>query len=206
MTKAFDFEKEVECMKNDPPIDGNSTIIIWGGVFDAEEFKDFMVAWVFADMAYVIQEHAYDITFQIADTDNIVSQNPALLERLEIFGASGNLSLRRNGNEFLWHFIGDDTEARQDTLSKLEAAQFMVRFFWKENSACRLYKRDESALLWGEYDGDHWHDDRVGWAELKYPTPDTMKKNKQRVQIDYTVFTDNGQTSFVWWKELKQHG
>jgi hypothetical protein len=199
MTKAFDFEKEVECMKNDLPIDGNSLILIWGGVFDVEKFKGFMVAWSFADMSYVIQEHAHDIAFQIADTNNIVSQNPALLERMEIFGASGNLSLRRNGNEFLWHFIGHDTEARQDTLSKLEAAQFKVREFWKENSECRFYKRDESALLWGEYDGNRWHDDRVGWANLDYPIGP-----KQRVQIDYTVFTDNGQTSFVWWKELKE--
>lgn len=202
MTNAFNFEKEVEQMINNPPIDRNSSIIIWGGEFDVKKFKNFMSVWSFADMSYAIQEHAHKIAFQVADTDSIVSQNLALLERMEIFGAGGNISLRRNDDRFLWHFIGNDTKTQQDTLSKLTDTNFTVRKFWEENSSSKLYKRDESALLWGEYDEDsnRWHDDRVGWANLDYPIG-----REQRVQIDYTVFTDNGQTAFVWWKELKQH-
>jgi hypothetical protein len=202
MSDAFDFEKEVERMTKNPLIGKDSSIIIWGGVFKEEKFKDFMSAWSFADM-YVIQEHAHKIDFQLADANSIVNQNPALLERMEIFDASGNLSLRRNGDQFLWHFVGDDSQVRQETSNKLEAAKFEVKNFWDENTECKLYRRDESALLWGEYDTNfnRWHDDRVGWANLDYPIGP-----RKRVQIDYTVFTDNGQTAFVWWKELKQHG
>jgi hypothetical protein len=202
MNKAFNFEDEVDLMAENPPIGKESSIIIWGGVFKEERFKDFMSAWSFADM-YVIQEHAHKIDFQLADADSIVNQNPELLERMEIFGASGNLSLRRNGDQFLWHFISDDGQARQETLNKFAVANLEVKKFWDENTEHKLYRRDESALLWGDYDTNfnRWHDDRVGWANLDYPTG-----QRKRMQIDYTVFTDYGQTAFVWWKELKQHG
>lgn len=208
MNNAFDFGKEVELMSQKPPIGKDSSIVIWGGAFDEQEFANFMPTFSFVTEPYVIQEHTHKMDFRISNIGGIAHKNPALLERLEAFNKTGNLSLRRNGSRFLWHFIGDDGPARQETLSKLEAAALEVKDFWLANAECRFYMRDESALLWGEYDADskRWHDDRVGWANLDYPVGDGLKHSKKRVQIDFTVFTENGQTAFVWWKELNQHG
>ena len=122
MSNAFDFGKEVALMTQNPPIGKDSSIVIWGGAFAEQEFANFMFAWSFAPEPYVIQEHAHKMDFQISDVGRIAHNNPALLERLEVFNTTGNLSMRRNGSKFLWHFIGDDSPARQETLSKLEAA------------------------------------------------------------------------------------
>src|SRR5688500_2469137 len=100
MSNAFDFAHEVDLMTKKPPIGKYSSIVIWGGAFDEQEFATFMSAWSFATDPFVIQEHAHKIDFQISDVGKIAHKNPALLERLEAFNKTGNLSVRRNGSGF----------------------------------------------------------------------------------------------------------
>lgn len=220
-TSAFDFKQAVEQMlENDPLIDKDSSIAIYGGEFVADKLSDFLGAWDFTAMPYRIWEFAHRISFTREEQKTVadsVRQNSALLERGRVFGANedltvgGDLSLRRDENRFLWHFIGASSDTLTESLDKLREAQFTVSDFWQENPACRLRRGDESALLWGDYKGDYeggsWQENRVGWAELNYPINESAAKSQgQRVEITYSVFTEEGQVAFVWWKELKQHG
>jgi len=211
-SKAFDFNKEVERMLDEETlVKDDSQVVIWGGKFTGDKLSDFVDAWDFGGMPYVIQEQTHRIAFRLEENSShiatLLKKNHALLERAEVFGGSGNLSLRRDSNSFLWHFIGANDIARQNSLTKLQAKKFNIKDFWQENSNCQLRTRDESALLWGDYDTtlNRWQDDRVGWADLSYPITDAKaRQDKKRVQIDYTVFTEAGQVAFVWWKELKE--
>lgn len=78
-------------------------------------------------------------------------------------------------------------------------------------------------LLWGErikasdnWTND-WFDDRVAWAELKYPHIAPPKngtaenhsavaeRESQRVQANYWQFTRAGQVAFVWLTGLTEY-
>lgn len=213
-SKAFDFKQEVERMLDETTlVKDHGQVVIWGGKFTEDRFSGFVDAWDFDGMLYVIQEQSHRIAFVSEDNPSPVAamlkNNHALLERAEVFGGGGNLSLRRNSNNLLWHFIGANDVGRQNSLTKLQAEKFEVKNFWQEHSNCQLRTRDESALLWGDYNTalSCWQDDRVGWADLSYPITDAKaRQDKKRVQIDYTVFTEAGQVAFVWWKELRRHG
>lgn len=197
----FDFEREVEKLVHAPLLGGQNTqgIAIWGGQVAAIKLKDFLAAWDLRAMQYRIWEYVDRITFieaGVADYD--------LLERGRIFGEGGHLSVRRDDDEFLWHFIGNFKGANDAALP----GEFEKRDFWQEQPEVRLRCRDEEALLWGEYKETLgcWHDDRVGWADLSYPAPIEARKENPRVKLRYTVFTQDGQVAFVWYKELKNYG
>ncbi|MGH9767093.1 MAG: type III-D CRISPR-associated protein Csx19, partial [Blastocatellia bacterium] len=78
--------------------------------------------------------------------------------------------------------------------------------FWGEHQDTQLRRCDEAALLWGqrktqgEGSANTWQEDRVGWARLDYPGIVA-----ERVQVVYEVFMEDGQPTFVWWKELQPY-
>ncbi|MGI8783257.1 MAG: type III-D CRISPR-associated protein Csx19 [Acidobacteriota bacterium] len=158
---------------------------ICGGEFNADRLEGFIKAWDFSSMRYCIWERPDRIDF--------LEQLPAergRLERARVFGKAGDLSLRRDGDIFRWHFIGA-------AIPKLPS-NFQVEN-WKSEPEARLYRGDESALLWGRHNGEgDWYEDRVGRAELKYPGPEA-----ERLRIHYTVFSQAGQVTFVWYREVE---
>jgi hypothetical protein len=207
--EALDFKEAVEKLAADPLITKDSEITIVGGEFRARDsntleqiLEQFLQAWNFSNMnvPYRVWEYVHQIEFTSKNTIPNVSEL-ALLERARLFGEGGDLSLRRDGERFLWHFIGPKGTAMP--------AGYGEKDFWKENPDVHLRQRDETALLWGDYKEalGRWQEDRVGWAKLDYPTSSAQARRQgKRVEIHYTVFTDGGHTAFVWWKEVKDHG
>jgi hypothetical protein len=199
--ERFDFEKEVEkLVEKDLLLDAKNThgIVICGGEFTAAELSAFLNACNFSRMKHRILEYADHLTFGDSAAKEVEIEDVELFERARVFSVGGDLSLRRDGGRFLWHFIGTDVQAVPSGYGR--------RDFWNENRNAQLRQRDESALLWGEHRGQHngkeyWHDDRVGWAALNYPHAPA-----KRIEISYTVFTEGGQVAFVWWKELRAYG
>ncbi len=200
--ESIDFDKEVNQLVNDRLVGRDDGIAIWGGEFHATRVSEFLKQWDFSMMPYRIWEYVHRIEFACNKLPD--AAEAALLDRGRIFGHGGDLSLRRDGDEFLWHFIGSTSMA--------EPESFDVCDFWTESPGIKaradfsLRQRDESALLWGAYHKDlaRWQEDRVGRADLSYPFQ--AVQGGQRVWIHYSVFTDGGQVAFVWWKELKDHG
>jgi len=206
MTYEFDFDTAIDDMLNTDLDRDKSNLHIWGGEFAAgtDELRQFITTWAdhSFDMPYHIWEYAHTIEFTRSD-EPPVEGCENLLVRLCVFGTDGNLSLRRDGNRFLWHFIG----AFEPPLNR---EQWNVQDFFAANPDAKLHEyADEEAMLWGEWqeaensdEAPHiWHDDRVGWAKLNYPFPDQQAK-PERARIKYSLFTLAGQPAFVWWKEL----
>lgn len=196
--QAIDFAKEVAKLKKERMVGKNTGIVIWGGQFPEKRLGSFFTAWEYSQMAYRIWEYADHCDFVSQQLPR--AEDYFLLERGRIFGNMGDLELRRDAGEFFWHFIGNSPIVRPDG--------FVVKDFWQENSAAQLREEHGSALLWGDYKENigFWCDDRVAHKTLKYPVlAQEARKNGQRIQIDYTIFTDGGQVAFVWWKELKKY-
>lgn len=177
-------------------VNRDSGIGIWGGQFTAAQLADFLTAWSFTDMPYRIWEYAHRI-------EMVEDQLPRhaecdLLQRARVFGKCGDLSLRRDGANFHWHFIG--------ACSPLLPAAYAPQDFWQAHPDAQLRRSEDATLLWGEgraqADGSvaSWQEDRVGWAQLNYPGI-----SAPRVQLTYTLFTEDGQPAFVWWRELKAY-
>lgn len=195
MANAINFSEEIEkLLKLETLIDANSHTSILGGEFDAEKVESFLSLWKMDEMPDRIWEYAHRITF-----NEPKMRTPELLERAMLFGKGGCLNLRRDRGKFRWHFIG---EPQDETKKKVEEEGFKLCDFWAENKDVKLRRSTESALLWGENNsnGDGWQEDRVGWAELIYP----FNATANRVEVEYEVFTQNGQVAFVWWKKLKE--
>ncbi|GIV79011.1 MAG: hypothetical protein KatS3mg050_3405 [Litorilinea sp.] len=184
--KSIDFGQlyqEMERAKLDPA--ERPTIL--GGEFAAGRLDNFLNLWRsrWDAMPYRIWEHISHIEF--ADEP----KHPEFLQRGEIFGEGGHLSLRRDGSRWLWHYVGEAVD--------LPLKSFGVTDFRETNKDCRLRRYPESVILWSESkENDNlWSDGRVAAAKLKYPVT-----SNARVYLHFWRYTENGQTAFVWYRKL----
>jgi hypothetical protein len=211
MAEAFNFKAAVQELVGPNSEVGKEEIAIWGGELKAVDGKtleqvlaQFLDAWDLPNrrMRYCIWEYTHRIEFNTHTLPGEAEHH--LLERGRVFGEGGDLSLRRDGQRFLWHFVGDGKNAKPNGVE--------ISDFWNDSSELKanhdfkLRPYDQTAMLWGEYRDDlgRWQDDRVGWAKLSYPVSGAEAKKKgKRLRLYYTVFTNAGHVAFVWWKELK---
>lgn len=171
---------------------------ILGGQFDAARLTAFLTAWRvrWEEMPWRIWEHVSEIEFAAEPKE------PELLQRGEVFGEDGHLSLRRDGGRWLWRYIGP---AGQPAPAGFECADF-----WTTGSgqSGTLRRYDERALLWGQKvtdqqkqpSGPSWWEDRLAAARLDYPE---RLKGHKHVYLKFWRFTEAGRTVFVWYRELE---
>lgn len=182
--KSIDFAQLYEEMKQAKLSDSDRPTVL-GGEFAADRLDEFLNVWreYWNTMPYRIWEHISRIEF--ADRP----AQPEFLQRAEIFGEGGHLSLRRDGNRWLWHYIG----------TSVSITDFGVEDFWQKHPACHLRRYPESVMLWGERKDNQprWFDDRVAAANLAYPL-----KTTGRVYLHFWRYTEQGQTAFVWYRAL----
>lgn len=116
------------------------------------------------------------------------------LDRGRIFGKGGDLSVRRDGKRFLWHYIGPAGVRWEET-------GYPFHDFWSENPDARLHMWDKKeALLWGVLENGVRAESRVGFNTLNYP-PEVA--GSRRVAIKYREYMDAGRCAFVWWYGLE---
>lgn len=172
---------------------GDVRPVIVGGRFAHSELTQFLATWQpkWQAMPYRIWEQINEIGFHEAP------QAPNYLLRGEVFGTGGHLSLRRDGNRWLWHFIGP--------AGTVVGSEWGDEAFWNEKTEreVKLRRYPENVILWGL--NDHrtpsgiWWEDRVGAAKLNYPS---ALKEHERVYLHFWRYTEGGQTAFVWYREL----
>lgn len=189
-------ENTVKDIKDNPKM-GKDDLSIWGGRCAEGELLNFLQNWALEEIPYRIWEYVSEITF---DKDSL-PKNETLLEHGRMFGPGGDLTIRRDGANFRWHFVGRPGQPEPP-------ASGNPKNFWdvEANRGLKFHRWKDKALLWGKYAGKngagehYWHDDRVARAKLTYPVPDGAEW--ERVMIKYYTFSQAGQVQFVWFREL----
>lgn len=187
--QAIDFSELSREIQDSERYWGQDKLVISGGWCSNE--ADIMVllrGWPQRDEAlpYCIWEYTSDIVFE---QKTLPADNGRLLERGRLFGPGGDLSLRRDGARFYWHFVG-----QADTQPPI--GDFHAQDFWQEaDSGISFFQCEERALLWGERRKDFslWFEDRAGGTRLKYPID-----HLGRVQVKYHTFSRAGRVELVW--------
>lgn len=193
-TKIIDFSQLIARL-NGALIDDADLPAVWGGEFPAKKIGEFLKAWSLPDR----KDMPWCLWEQI---DRIVLENktlPTALDLLEygrIFGEGGDLSISRDEDKFLWHFVGKSGTAKPEGFKS-------ANNFWSQQKDLRFRQWEESALLWGkkhDKDKDQWFDDRVARAKLVYPG-----LQSSRVEIYYRIYTNSGQIKLVWLLGLRRY-
>lgn len=190
---SIDFDELIQRL-TDAPVRTEGDLSIWGGEFEPKRLPDFLKGWKLEQrqMPWRIWEHVSRIAFQWEKLPG----KPELLERGRLFGPGGDLSLRRDGDCFLWYFIGP--------AGVQPPAEFDAWNYWKDARRNPLREHEESVLLWGKWwpDPGLWLEDRAGRADLQYP----KMGGEERVWLDYRRYEEAGQTIFVWYRRLRGTG
>lgn len=165
---------------------GKDQFEVLGGRFTPDQWETFLKAWHWpAAKRWGVWESVSD--FWINSGELPPPEKLNALERVELFGESGHLSARRDGETVLWHFTG-----RFGLLVSPE--RFDAESYWKKHPVETFARHEmKTAMLWGRKEEDAWRDDRVGWARLIYPGA-----NAPHVQLTYWQFTRAGQVAFIW--------
>lgn len=158
-------------------------IQIWGGEIEEDNLQQFISTWNQSEMPFVILETVREII--ITKDYDFSTLAPHTVDRIRIFGAGGDLDIRRDTDDFRWRYIGENKLPE-----KVKGEDF-----WEKNPNKMYFKEEKEALLWGKYNSDRnlWHDDRVAKAKLSYP----IVEHLERVKIRYRTLSEHGVIAFV---------
>ncbi len=178
---------------------------IQGGRVDVNGIECFLAAWDWSqlDMPWRIWEWVSDIAFDYQTGAPIPApgnfRRAAWLERVRIFGESGDLELRRDGAYFLWHFVGQANIVVPTGFENVD--------YWQAYPTRSLACYSRQVMLWGQEIRDAedqprgiWQEDRVGYAQLIYP----QMKGDQRVLLHYNEYLYGDNVEAVWWLGLER--
>lgn len=188
------------------PVATQENLAIWGGQIGVADLEDFLQAWKWPklDMPWRIWEWASAVDFEREAGPPAVAaegfRRPEWLERVHIFGKSGDLALRRDGECFLWRFVGRAGTEPPGGFFEAETDDY-----WRNGHAGReLQEKKRTVLLWGQEFQGHpgqWQDDRVAGARLAYPEVAAGKDG--RVQLRYNEYIHGGSVEAVWWLNVE---
>ncbi|OQA15239.1 MAG: hypothetical protein BWY63_02978 [Chloroflexi bacterium ADurb.Bin360] len=186
-----DFGALVQAVRQ--PKCGPEDLSLWSGRCPEDELLTFFRDWPLPQMPYRLYEYASEIEFEL-DT---LPTEVALLERARLFGESGDLALRRDGQGFLWHFVG--------LPNVFMPAGYDNKDYWQSYRERKLTVVQQHALLWGKEIRDaqgvsqgRWQEDRVGSANLVYPG----RQGDERVVLQYREYLYRDHVEAVWWLRL----
>lgn len=176
------------------PLVGKGALMILGGEFAAERLEDFFGAWQFPrdDMPWGIWEYLSHV-----EVGRIgLTESAEQVERARIFGAGGDLDVRRDEGRVLWRFVGPSGANVPANL----ATEFAARDFWEAEPWAQYRVFEELRLLWGkkEPDAARWLEDRLGGATIQYHGLEAH----ERVYVTYEAYVRDGVAEFVWLREL----
>ncbi len=166
-----------------------------GGRFALAQWMDFLRAWRWPDGEARWAAWEFIDGFILNTGELPAADRMGLLERVELFGASGHVSARRDEETVHWHFVGDPSVSAP--------GQYAGPGYDVTHPGDTFNRVPLDALLWGERkDGlDRWHEDRVARAILKYPDVTARRARARGWQ-----FTTGGQVAFVWLTGLSDDG
>jgi hypothetical protein len=189
----LDFGRLVDEMFGEPTV-GRDDLAVWGGSFAAGDLDRFISAWALPreGMPWSLWQWTDRIEVQYGQG---APGELEYLERGRVFGPQGDFEIRREGERFLWRFVGQRDTAMPPA--------FQAADYWQGREGTRLRPCRRTALLWGSrqaaapHGKQGWHDDRVSQARLEYP-----RLEGDRVQAAYVEYLDGGNVEFVRYVDL----
>jgi hypothetical protein len=169
-------------------------ITLVGGRMAETEVISWLERWDLDKLCWRMWESVSEIKLE----EKTALPNIQWLERGRIFGESGDLTLRRDGAQFRWWFIGDKDFRLLENHGGHD--------FWDNPSHQRngLFAIRQEAILWGAYQSKTeeigrnepplWYDDRVGYAKLFYPA--SLAGNRH-IYARYYEYLDRGRVIAV---------
>ena len=186
--EAVNFKKIINRMTDDELVEEEWPTVA-GGTCDEGELVDWLDALDLSGMPIRI----WSFTEHCTIGDDGPPQTVKHLERARLFGAGGDLDVRRDGGRFRWRSVGKAEYAPEyERKQKLE---------WPGTDVSPVYCRVREALLWGtrEKDQEQWFEDRVAGAKLTYfaETPALPDQVEERVKVKFREYTQAGRTLAV---------
>ena len=189
--KAVDFAKLLERMEKDRrPAEG------WPTITGAECAEGKLLEWLEELEDLKLTEMAvriWEFTDRCIIGDDGPPETAKWLERARLFGEGGDLDIRRDGDRFLWRFVGKEEYAPDGERLELPTG----------DEINPVYRRERTALLWGERkEGQsQWFDDRTAGAALTYPVDGAPA----RVKVRYYEYTQAGRILVIWLRKLERY-
>jgi hypothetical protein len=187
-TKAVNFTELLDRMEKDRrPAEG------WPTIAGAECAEDELLVWLAALDLAEMDVRIWEFTDHCTIGPDGPPDTAKWLERARLFGEGGDLDVRRDGDRFLWRFVGKEEYAPDGEPLELPTG----------DEIDPVYRRERTALLWGERkEGQsQWFDDRTAGAVLTYP----VEGAPARVQVRYYEYTQAGRTLAVWLRGLEAY-
>lgn len=165
-------------------------LTVFGGTIEEQKALAWLSLWDLQLLPWRIWE---EVSALRVEKGTLLPQELALVERAQFFGEGGDLTLRRDGDIFRWHFVGPKTAMVHKTPDALD--------YWDQPSASTLYRVEQQAILWGVWRKElgRWHDNRVGWANLQYPAE---LNGRSHVYIHFDEYLESGRVAFVWLRDI----
>lgn len=185
---------------------GKDELMIVGGTITEEKLVTWLVKFSKRQMPWRMWEWVNEFRLEHEDVNGSFPLPTRLeaLERGRLFGKEGDLTVRRDGEFFRWHFIGPHAAEQKD--KRIPSGWLSCHNYWEREAhkdkrfACFAQK----ALLWGAFNQElgRWYDNRVGFAHLEYPIQEVAslleEDQKGHVYAYYREYLDAGQVAFVW--------
>ena len=174
---------------------GRADLSIWGGHFTPKQLPDFVQTWDgLPHFRWAMVEEVSNFTVKKAKTPrSAVPQPDYLLLRLRIFGPAGDLDIRRDGDHFYWHFIGDANAQWQ--IKNGDA--FAQSNFWEDalNPPALLREVEQRYFQWLR----DMPEQRVksDWVPENEP-------NKTFNYLQQRHYLDNGRLAFVRYVDFEE--
>ena len=188
---ASDFVNEAFNKIKDAPIASAATLRIIGGLLMEKHLTSFLQSWedkISSGFAWAMIEDVDQFNVQkVTTTFEGLVQNIALLERMRLFGKTGDLDIRRNGRQFHWRYVGNKTAVIPDLTS------FVAEDFWQatSNSNIKLREVTRSYYQWRGQDeriNAHWYT--------------TIDLPEEGVRLQQKHYLQNGRLAFVRYVDL----
>ncbi|MDY6876466.1 MAG: CRISPR-associated protein Csx19 [Chloroflexota bacterium] len=187
--RAVDFKALIEQMDREQISAGQWPTVVGGKCAEGE-----MVDWLKDLDLSGMPIRIWSFTDHCTINDDGPPQTVKHLERARIFGAGGDLDMRRDGDRFHWRYVG-----KAEYAPKYEGKQNLE---WPGTDVSPIYCREREALLWGtrKKEQGQWFEDRVAGADLTYfaKTPALLDQVEERVKVKFWEYTQAGRTLAIW--------
>jgi hypothetical protein len=176
---------------------GKEDLTIVGGMIAEKDVLAWLAKWSLSQMPWQLWETTDELDLKHDSAlPTLTALELIMLERVRFFGEGGDLTVRRDDEQFRWYFVGPKGVIVPDGALSQDN-------FWHDNPQKKLTRFKGQVILWGVWDSEsdkkRWVENRVGFAKLAYPEP---LHGQRHVYAHYGEFLDAGQVAFVWMYKL----